>query len=121
MIIALWIVNALLALAFLAAGSMKLARPKSALAGAGMAWTDDFTAPRVKAIGAAEVVGALGLILPLATGIAPILAPIAATALAILMIGAVVTHLRRNESAVPSIVLGALSVVSAVLGFLVLA
>src|SRR4029453_6966013 len=121
MITALWILNALLALAFLAAGSMKLARPKAALAEAGMTWTDDFSSPRVKAIGAAEVVGAVGLILPLATGIAPVLAPIAATALAILMIGAVVTHVRRKENATPSIVVAVLSAASAVIGFLVLA
>jgi len=121
MIIALWILNALLALAFIAAGSMKLIRPKSALAEAGMAWTEDFAEPRIKAIGAAEVVGGLGLILPLVTGIAPVLAPIAATALALLMIGAVVTHVRRKENSTPSIVLAVLSIASAVLGFLVLA
>ena len=121
MIIALWILNALLAIAYLAAGAMKLARPKPALAAAGMAWADDYTTPQIKAIGAAEVVGAIGLILPLVTGIAPILAPIAATALAILMIGAVVVHVRRKENATPSLVLAVLSIASAVLGFIVLA
>ena len=121
MLIALWILNALLALAFLAAGTMKLARSKPALAAAGMSWADDYSTPRIKAIGAAEVVGAFGLILPLATGIAPILAPIAATALAVLMIGAVVTHVRRKENTAPSLVLAILSIASAVLGFLVLA
>lgn len=119
MIIALWILNGLLALAFVAAGSMKLVRPRSALVAGGMAWADDFADPAVKLIGAAEVIGGLGLILPLLTGIAPLLTPIAATALAVVMAGAVAVHVRRKESATPSLVLGALSAASAVLGFLV--
>lgn len=119
MLIALWILNGLLALAYLAAGSTKLFRGTAALKGVGMLWVDDFAAPAVKLIGAAEIVGAFGLILPLLTGIAPVLTPIASVALAVLMIGAVVVHARRTESFTPSLVLGALSIVSAVLGFLV--
>lgn len=119
MLITLWILNALLALAFLGAGSMKLFRGTEALKGAGMLWIDDFAAPAVKLIGAAEIVGALGLILPLLTGVAPVLTPIAAVALAVLMIGAVVVHARRSENFTPSLVLGVLSIVSAILGFLV--
>jgi uncharacterized membrane protein YphA (DoxX/SURF4 family) len=119
MLIALWIINALLALAFLGAGLMKAARPVAALQASGMTWIEDFGPASTKLIGALEVIGALGLILPLLTGVAPILAPLAATGLAILMIGAVVVHLRRKESAMPGIVLGAVSVASAVLGFLV--
>ncbi|MGA1828660.1 DoxX family protein [Microbacterium sp.] len=119
MLIALWIINGLLALAFLAAGSMKLFRPKAALQSMGMAWTEDFPDAAVKLVGAAEIVGAVGLILPLLTGIAPLLTPIAATALALLMLGAVVVHLRRKETPVPPLVLGILSAVSAVIGFLV--
>lgn len=119
MLIALWILNGVLALAFIMAGVMKVARPKSALVASGMAWTEDFADPTVKLIGAAELAGGIGLILPLLTGIAPILTPLAATALTIVMIGAVSVHLRRKESATPSIVLGVLSAASAVLGFLV--
>lgn len=119
MLIALWIVNVILALVFLAAGSMKLVRPKPALVAAGMAYVDDFSAPSVKAIGAAELLGAVGLVLPLATGIAPILTPLAATGLTVLMIGATATHIRRKESPLVSAVLGAGAAVSAVLGFLV--
>jgi len=119
MTIALWILNGLLALAFVAAGAMKVARPKSALVASGMGWADDFADPTVKLIGAAEVVGGIGLILPLLTGIAPILTPIAAAALTVVMIGAVAVHVRRKENATPSIVLAVLSAVSAVVGFLV--
>ncbi|MDQ7878667.1 DoxX family protein [Microbacterium sp. QXD-8] len=119
MTIALWILNGLLALAFIAAGSMKIARPKTALVASGMSWADDFADPTVKLIGAAELIGGIGLILPLLTGIAPVLTPIAATALTVVMVGAIVVHARRKENATPSIVLAVLSAASAVLGFLV--
>lgn len=120
MLIALWILNAFLALAFIGAGAMKLLTPTSKLgAQERMAWTDDFSATAITLIGLAEVVGGIGLILPLLTGIAPILTPIAATALAIIMIGAIVVHVRRKETTTPSLVLGVLSIASAVLGYLV--
>ncbi len=92
----LWIVAGLLALGFLGAGAMKLSQPREKLA-ASMGWVEDFSPPMVKAIGALEVLGALGLILPAATGIAPILTPLAAVGLALVMVGAIVTHLRRKE------------------------
>lgn len=111
--------DALLAFAFIAAGAMKALRSKEALAANGLAWTEDFQPTTVRLIGLAEVVGGVGLILPLLTGIAPILTPIAATALAVLMIGAVAVHVRRREQTAPSLVLGILSIASAVLGFLV--
>jgi len=95
--IALWLVAALLAVSFLAAGGMKLARSKDKLASSGMAWTEDFSANTVKLIGTAEILGAIGLILPPLVNIAPVLAPIAAIGLALTMAGAVVTHLRRKE------------------------
>ncbi|MFV0425700.1 MAG: DoxX family protein [Beutenbergiaceae bacterium] len=118
--IALWIVNGLLAALFLFAGSNKAVRTPKALIDMGMAWVSDAPpwAPRV--IGTAEVVGALGLILPMATGIAPLLTPIAAVALALVMVGATVVHLRRDESPATTIVLAVTSAASAVLGFAVL-
>ncbi|GAA1613854.1 hypothetical protein GCM10009789_80020 [Kribbella sancticallisti] len=62
-----------------------------------MKWTEDFSAGMLKVIGAAEVLGALGLILPGAFDVAPVLVPVAATGLAVLMLGAIVTHARRKE------------------------
>jgi hypothetical protein len=118
MLIAYWIVAGLTALAFLAAGGMKLARSKEQLAASGMAWTEDFSAPAIKLIAAAEVLGALGLVLPMLTGIVLILSPIAAVCLAALMVGASVVHVRRHEPPIP-LALVALAVASAVLGFLV--
>lgn len=112
-----WILQIVLAVAFVAAGGMKLARPKPALVGAGMGWADDYTDTNVKLIGAIEVIGGIGLVVPWLTGIAPILTPLAAVGLALVMAGAVVVHVRRKEAFIPPLVLGVLSLVVAVLRF----
>jgi hypothetical protein len=95
--IVLWIVAGLLALAMLGSGGMKLVRPAEALRPQ-MGWIDDFPSGTHKIIGTLEVLAAIGLILPPALDIAPILAPIAATGLAVIMIGAIVVHVRRKEN-----------------------
>jgi hypothetical protein len=94
----LWIIAGLLAVAYLFAGAAKLIAPKGRLATtrAGR-WVEDFNTGTVKAIGALEVLGAAGLILPAAFGIAPVLVPMAALGLAMIMIGAVITRIRRRE------------------------
>ncbi|HMR48395.1 MAG TPA: DoxX family protein [Arachnia sp.] len=120
MAIALWIVNAILALVFVAVGVMKLARTREALEASGMAWTANASAGLVKAIGAVELLGGLGLILPLATGVAPVLTPLAAVGLALTMIGAIVLHVRRKESFVVPAVLLVVAAASAILGFMIL-
>lgn len=110
--IALWIAAGLLAAAFLAAGLMKLTGKRDQMIER-MPWVQDFSQGQVKAIGAIEVLGALGLILPAVTGIAPILVPLAASGLAITMVLAAVMHLRRGDGAaavVPNVVLFALAV-----------
>lgn len=117
MIVVAWILQIVLAVAFLAAGGMKLARPKPALVSAGMGYAEDFSAGAIKGIGALEVLGAIGLILPALTGVAPVLVPLAALGLAITMAGAVVVHVRRSEPYVPPLVLGVLALVLAVLRF----
>ena len=116
--IALWVLQALLALAFLGAGVNHLVRSKEKLRSQ-MAWVEDFPAPAVKLIGALEILGAAGLILPALLHIAVILTPLAAVGLLIVMIGAVVTHLRRHEMGgmVPALVLGILAAVVAALRF----
>ncbi|MDQ1582656.1 MAG: hypothetical protein QOF36_710 [Microbacteriaceae bacterium] len=121
MIIALWIINILLALAFLLAGGMKAGVPKDVLAKRGMEWVEDFTPAFIKFIGIAEILGALGLVLPLVTRIANVLTPIAAIGLAIAMVCALVVHARRKEPFVPTVVLAVLSIASAVLGFIYIA
>lgn len=113
--IALWIVAGLVALGFLFAGVNKIAQPREKLQQS-MAWVEDFSPTQIKLIGAAEVLGAIGLIVPPLTGIAPILAPIAATGLVVVMVGAAITHLRRGERPVigANVVLGLLAAFVAV-------
>lgn len=96
--IALWIVQGLLAVAYLAAGGMKVARSREQLVASGrFDWMKDTSDAGVKAVGTVEILGALGLVLPGLTGIAPILTPIAAVGLVIVQIGAIRVHLARNE------------------------
>lgn len=105
--IAVWIVSGLLAVAFLFAGLFKL-----------LASTADLEASAqgvpvilLRIAGTAEVLGALGLILPAATGIRPILTPLAAAGLALTMVGATITNLIIGEYAlmVQTMLMGALA------------
>ena len=96
--IALWVIAGLLAAGFLFAGANKLFMSRERLAKApGGGWALDFSAGFVKALGALEVLGAVGLILPGLLGIAPVLVPLAALGLGLIMIGAAVVEFRRRE------------------------
>lgn len=97
--IALWIVAGVLAVAYLASGAGKLILPREKIAGFGASarWVEDFSPGSVKAIGALELLGAVGLILPAAFDVAPVLVPLAALGLAMIMTGAVITRIRRQE------------------------
>lgn len=119
MIIAYFIVAGITALAFIGSGIFKIVRPKSALKSNGLTWVDDFSGPAVKLISLAEILGGLGLILPVVTGIAPVLATVAGIALGILMIGAVVVDARHKLTIVPALALALLAVISTVLGVVV--
>lgn len=115
--IVVWVLQLVVAFALLGSGVVKLVRPRPALVSSGMGWADDFSDGGVKGIGALEVVGALGMLLPAFTGIVPVLVPLAALGLALVMAGAVVVHVRRGESPVPALVLGVLALAVAVLRF----
>jgi hypothetical protein len=92
----LWVLQGLLALAFLFAGGMKLSQPREKLKEQ-MAYMEDYSDQTIKLIGGLEVLAAVGLVLPAAIGIATWLTPLAAVGLVLMMIGAVIVHLRRNE------------------------
>lgn len=121
MTIAFFIVAGLTAVAFIGSGILKIVRPRSALKASGLTWVDDFSTTTVKLISAAEALGGVGLILPVLTGIAPILSPIPALALVVLMIGAIVVDARHKLTIVPALALAVLAAASAVLGFIVIA
>lgn len=90
----LWVTQALLALLFLFAGGLKLVLPLEALKG-------PVSLPGwfVRFIGVAEVLGALGLVLPGLLRIRPSLTPLAAGGLVIIMIGATVITLVSGGAA----------------------
>jgi uncharacterized membrane protein len=94
--IALWIVSGILAAAYLAAGLMKSLRPKESLQ-PNLPWVADFSAGTVRLIGVAELLGAIGLILPWATDTARVLTPLAAVGLVVIQALAIPVHLRRKE------------------------
>ncbi|MFK7800163.1 MAG: DoxX family protein [Anaerolineae bacterium] len=117
--IVLNILQGLVGLAFLVAGGMKVAMSKAKLAenGDSMAWTEDFAENQIKMIGGAEALGGLALLISLfvSSQIALLLGGLAGICLAILMGGAVYTHIKRNETGMaalaPSAVLGVLALI----------
>ncbi|MFC4014295.1 DoxX family protein [Nonomuraea purpurea] len=92
----LWVVQAILAAMFAMSGLGKLLWTRDKLAGK-YPWTHTFSQTAVRSIGVTELLGTIGLIVPAATGIAPVLTPIAATGLAIMMGLAGALHIRRKE------------------------
>lgn len=98
--ITLWIITGLLTAVYLLSGFGKLFVPREKMAAMAEAarWVLDFNPGTLKAIGALEILGAVGLILPALLGIAPILVPLAATGLALIMTGATVMRIRRGET-----------------------
>jgi uncharacterized membrane protein YphA (DoxX/SURF4 family) len=92
----LWIAAGAVAAMFLIAGTLKATQPKEKLLPM-MKWSATWTAPQLKALGVVEILGALGLILPRAVNIAPVLTPVAAVGCAVVMAGAVIVHARARE------------------------
>ena len=98
--IVVWIVTGVVALILGGAGASKLTRSREKiLENPQMGWANDFSPSAIKLIGLAEVAGALGLVLPWALDVLPVLTPVAGYALAALMTGAAITHARRREYA----------------------
>lgn len=107
--ITLWIAQVLLAIGFGLAGFMKVTAPIEQLEQSGMTFVNDYGAGMVRFIGISEILGALGLILPAALRIKPILTPIAAVGLSIIMILATIYHISNHEPIVGALVFLALT------------
>jgi hypothetical protein len=103
---ALWIVQGLLAALFLFTGGMKLVVSLEAMKG-----PVPLPGPFMRFIGVAEVLGAIGLILPELLQIRPGLTPLAAAGLVIIMIGATVITVAGGDvaTAVVPLVVGLLA------------
>ncbi|MGH1564301.1 DoxX family protein [Mumia sp. DW29H23] len=98
--LALWIITGLLATIFLVAGANKLFIPREKLAKApGGGWVNDVSPGFIKTLGALELLAAAGLVLPAALDIVPVLVPLAAVGVGVIMVGAAVVTSRRHEYA----------------------
>jgi uncharacterized membrane protein YphA (DoxX/SURF4 family) len=109
----LWIARILVAVVFTATGMTKLISTREKLAPK-VHWVATWPRGGIKLLGVAEVAGALGLVLPAATGIAPFLTPIAAVCLGVLMAGAIRTHRQLGEGFLPAATVGVFCLVIAV-------
>ena len=113
----LWILQCLLAALMLLAGLLKLVRSKQQLLDSGsMNWTEDFSEQQIKGIGTLELLAAVGLILPAAIDVVPVLCAVAAIGVVLLMLGAGATHGRRGELAnlLPNMLIGAVALFIAI-------
>lgn len=107
--IVLWVVQGLLAAAFAMAGFMKITSLIEELANGGMSFVNSFGAGMVRFIGISELLAAVGLILPAALRIKPVLTPAAAIGIAIIMVLATGYHISNSEPFIPTVVLLALA------------
>ena len=111
----LWLLQIVLALAFLALGLLMVTRSRARLMRVAR-WVEDFPEWVVTAIGVLELLGAVGLVLPAVLASTGVLVPVAALGLVVLLVGAVVTHLLRGEQdevGVPVALLIAAAVIAA--------
>ena len=92
----LWILAGFLAALFLGTGVLKLTRSRDEIIAEGLTWAEDYSEPQLRALGWAEVLGAVGLVVPPLVGFG-IVTPIAASCLTLLTVGALVVHVRRRE------------------------
>jgi len=96
--VALWIAQVLLMLVYLMAGSMKAFQPAKVRQNPQMTWAQDKSEGFIRFVGTSELLGALGMTLPMLTGILPWLTPLAGAGLALIQVLAIVTqHLPRKE------------------------
>lgn len=92
----LWVVQGLLGALFLAVGAMKATQPIAVLVDT-LGWPAAVPAALVRVIGVAELLGGLGLILPAATRVKPMLTPLAGVGLAMVMLLATIFHISRGD------------------------
>jgi len=100
------IVQILAAIAFIMTGMMKVFTPYEDLVlMENMGWAQDFSGTQITIIGILEALGGLGLILPIVFRKFTFLVPIAALGLVLVMVGAIITHLGREEPIIINLVL----------------
>jgi len=97
--ITLWILAGALTLAYGTGAIAQLLLPRARYRelGPSQHWVDDFDAGQLKVIGSIKALCVMGLLLPGATGVLPVLTPLAACGLMLFMSGAATTRFRRKE------------------------
>ena len=110
--IALWIGQGMLAIVFVASGLLKSTQSKERMMAIGQTGVRDYPLGFIRFIALCELLGAGGLIVPWATGILPILTPLAAIGLSVVLIGAARAHLRLHEPGNVAITLALLALVA---------
>ena len=95
--IILWILQILLALAFIGVGYIHAFDSERAKSRPNLQWIGALPKGLLTFIGVSEILGGLGVILPAATHILPWLTPLAGALLAVMMILAILFHIQRRE------------------------
>ena len=95
--IAIWAATIILAAAFLMGGLVKAFASREQQKEMGLLFVDDFSENTIKLIGGLEILAVVGLIVPALLDIGTIFVPLAATGLALTMVGAAWVHYRRGE------------------------
>jgi len=93
----LWVAQSLLAALFLFSGMMKSTQSEQKLVASGQTGVEGLPRSLIRFIGISEILGAAGLVLPLLSDVMPILTPLAAIGLGLIMILAAIVHYRRDE------------------------
>ncbi|QHT68942.1 DoxX family protein [Rhodocytophaga rosea] len=95
--IMLWVCQLFLALLFSYSGLMKSTQARERLVSIGQTGVDGLSYPLIRFIGITEILGALGIIVPWATHILPLLTPLAALGFSLIMVFAAPIHMKRKE------------------------
>ncbi|MEQ8471736.1 MAG: DoxX family protein [Marinoscillum sp.] len=111
-----WILQVLIAGSFLLSAGFRLITPyETLITMEGVEWANDLSAVQVKIIAVLEILGAIGLILPMFIKRFRFLVPTAALGLALTMVGASYLHICRGEPIIVNAVLFALTLTIAFL------
>ncbi len=95
--IAAWIVSIMLGAVFTISGIAKVSLSRERLIATGQTGIAPFPMPLIRAVAVAELLAVIGLFVPWLTGIAPILTPLAALGLGVVMTGAAISHASLRE------------------------
>lgn len=93
----LWICQIFLAIAFGYSGLMKSTQDRERLVSIGQTGVDGLSYPLIRFIGIAEILGAIGIILPMAINVLPLLVPVTSVCFALIMVLAAPIHYKRKE------------------------